>query len=255
MRAFIGNLRMGTRNVSRDTVEAIVRQILRETQGSTTNVASAVVAALNGTNAVGTNAVEQAIQPRKSELVVSISARHVHLTDADVETLFGKGKTLTKMKDLYQDGFFAANETVMLIGPRKRMLPSVRILGPTRKESQVELSFTDAISLGLDPPVRESGKLDGTPGCVLVGPAGVVELKKGVIRAARHVHMAPEEAAYYGVKDKEMMKLRVQSGVCSVVFEDVLVRIGKNIKLEVHLDTDEGNAVDLEHATKVELIK
>ncbi len=250
MRASIGSLRMGTRNVSRDTVEAIVRQILRETQGSTANVASAVVAALNGTNAV-----EQAIQPRKSELVVSISARHVHLTDADVETLFGKGKTLTKMKDLYQDGFFAANETVMLIGPRKRMLPSVRILGPTRKESQVELSFTDAISLGLDPPVRESGKLDGTPGCVLVGPAGVVELKKGVIRAARHVHMAPEEAAYYGVKDKEMMKLRVQSGVCSVVFEDVLVRIGKNIKLEVHLDTDEGNAVDLEHATKVELIK
>lgn len=238
------------RNVSRETIEAIVRQILRDAGGaSSAEVANAVVGALGG------QAPEPVVQPRKSELVVSISARHIHLTDADVETLFGKGKTLTKMKDLYQDGFFAAEETVMLIGPRKRMLPSVRILGPTRKESQVELSFTDAISLGIDAPVRESGKLDGSPGCVLVGPAGVVELKKGVIRAARHVHMGPEDAAYYGVKDKEMMKLRVESNDCSLVFENVLVRVGKGIKLEVHLDTDEGNAVDLEHATKIELLK
>ncbi|MBR0224841.1 MAG: phosphate propanoyltransferase [Thermoguttaceae bacterium] len=251
---------MASRNISRDTLEAIVRQLLRETKGSQEGVVDAVVAAFAGDKAVVTDAVQTPaapaiIKPRKSELVVSISARHIHLTDADVETLFGPGKKLTKMKDLYQDGFFAANETVMLVGPRRRMLPSVRILGPTRKESQVELSFTDAISLGIDPPVRESGKLDGTPGCVLVGPAGVVELKRGVIRAARHVHMGPEDAAYYGVKDKEMMKLRVESGVCSMVLEDVLVRIGKNIKLEVHLDTDEGNAVDLEHATRIELIK
>ena len=248
---------MTSRNVSRNTVEAIVRQLLRETNGSKEGVADAIVAAFSDGAAAPTPAPApvETVKPRKSELVVSISARHIHLTDADVETLFGKGAKLTKMKDLYQDGFFAANETVMLIGPRRRMLPSVRILGPTRKESQVELSFTDAISLGIDPPVRESGKLDDTPGCVLVGPAGGVELKRGVIRAARHVHMGPEDAAYYGVKDKEMMKLRVESGVCSVVLEDVLVRIGKNIKLEVHLDTDEGNAVDLEHATKIELIK
>ncbi len=246
---------MTSRNVSRDTVEAIVRQLLRETNGSKEGVVDAIVSAFSEGGAVPAPAPAEVVKPRKSELVVSISARHIHLTDADVETLFGKGAKLTKMKDLYQDGFFAANETVMLIGPRRRMLPSVRILGPTRKESQVELSFTDAISLGLDPPVRESGKLEDTPGCVLVGPAGVVELKRGVIRAARHVHMGPEDAAYYGVKDKEMMKLRVESGVCSVVLEDVLVRIGKNIKLEVHLDTDEGNAVDLEHATKIELIK
>ena len=245
---------MASKNISRNTVEAIVRQLLRETNGSKEGVVDAIVAAFSEGGAPAPIPVE-AVKPRKSELVVSISARHIHLTDADVETLFGKGAKLTKMKNLYQDGFFAANETVMLIGPRRRMLPSVRILGPTRKESQVELSFTDAISLGIDPPVRESGKLEDTPGCVLVGPAGVVELKRGVIRAARHVHMGPEDAAYYGVKDKEMMKLRVESGVCSVVLEDVLVRIGKNIKLEVHLDTDEGNAVDLEHATKIELIK
>ena len=248
---------MSSRNVSRSTVEAIVRQLLRETNGSKEGVVDAIVAAFSDGGAAPASAPAhvETVKPRKSELVVSISARHIHLTDADVETLFGKGAKLTKMKDLYQDGFFAANETVMLIGPRRRMLPSVRILGPTRKESQVELSFTDAISLGIDPPVRESGKLEDTPGCVLVGPAGVVELKRGVIRAARHVHMGPEDAAYYGVKDKEMMKLRVESGVCSVVLEGVLVRIGKNIKLEVHLDTDEGNAVDLEHATKIELIK
>ena len=135
--------------------------------------------------------------PKSGELVVSISARHCHLTDADVETLFGPGKTLTPMKDLYQDGFYAAEETVMVVGPRKRMLPAVRILGPTRPASQVELAFTDAISLGLDIPVRASGKIDGTPGCVLVGPAGVVELTQGVIRAERHVHMGPADADRY----------------------------------------------------------
>ncbi|MBQ3387849.1 MAG: phosphate propanoyltransferase [Thermoguttaceae bacterium] len=225
--------------VNRETIEAIIRKVLVEKLADGTLTASQAPAAPLGRN----------------PLVVSISARHIHLTDADVETLFGKGKTLTKMKDLYQDGFFAANETVMLIGPRKRMLPSVRILGPTRKESQVELSFTDAISLGLDPPVRESGKLQGTPGCVLVGPAGVVDLKYGVIRAERHVHMGPADAAYYGVKDKDRMRLRVEAGGCTTTLENVLVRVGEGIKLEVHLDTDEGNAVDLEHATKIELIK
>ena len=188
------------------------------------------------------------------ELVVSVSARHVHLTDEHVETLFGPGRTLTVMKDLYQDGYFAAEETVMVVGPRKRMLPSVRVLGPTRGESQVELAFTDCISLGLDAPVRASGKLEGTPGCVLVGPKGVVELSQGVIRAERHVHMGPGDAQAYGVKDKDRMSLRVQSS-CTTVFEDLLVRVGEGIKLEVHLDTDEGNACDIDHANKVELIK
>lgn len=216
-------------NTDRALVESIVRRILKERLEI---------------NSVG-----------RLPLTVSISARHIHLTDGDVEILFGKGKKLTKMKDLYQDGFFAAEETVMLVGPRKRMLPSVRILGPTRPASQVELSFTDAISLGIDPPVRESGKLDDTPGCVLIGPAGVVELKQGVIRALRHVHMGPSDAEFYGVQDKDWMKLRIESNGCTTVMEKVLVRVGEKIKLEVHLDTDEGNAADLEHATKVELIK
>jgi propanediol utilization protein len=193
--------------------------------------------------------------PGKPELVVSVSARHVHLTDEHVETLFGPGRKLTVMKDLYQDGFFAAEETVMVVGPtRRRMLPTVRILGPTRSRSQVELAFTDGISLGIDLPVRSSGKIDGTPGCVLVGPAGVVELKEGVIRAERHAHMSPADAAHYGVKTGDRMSLRVVSS-CTTTFEDVVVRAEEKIKLEVHLDTDEGNAADIDHASSVELFK
>jgi propanediol utilization protein len=171
-----------------------------------------------------------------------------------VETLFGPGRKLTVMKDLYQDGYYAAEETVMIVGPKRRMLPTVRVLGPTRGESQVELAFTDSISLGLDIPVRPSGNIEGTPGCVMVGPKGVVELKKGVIRAERHVHMGPADAEYFGVKNNDLMSLRVFSS-CPAVFENMLVRVGKKIKLEVHIDTDEGNACDIDHATKVELFK
>lgn len=188
------------------------------------------------------------------KLVVSVSARHLHLTDEHVEVLFGPGRTLTPGKPLYQDGFYAAEETVAIVGPRRRMLPSVRVLGPTRPHSQVELAFTDGISLGIDLPVRPSGKISGTPGCVLVGPEGVVEIKEGVIRAERHVHMSFDHASYYGVKNGDRMSLRIQSA-CSTVFEDLLVRADAASKLEVHLDTDEGNAADLDHAYEVELLK
>ncbi|OHB75626.1 MAG: transcriptional regulator [Planctomycetes bacterium RBG_16_64_10] len=190
----------------------------------------------------------------RSNLVVSISARHVHLTDAHVETLFGAGRTLAPMRPLYQDGFYAAEETVMLVGPRRRMLPSVRILGPTRRQTQVELAFTDGISLGIDLPVRPSGQIDGTPGCVLVGPKGVVELAEGVIRAERHVHMNTRDAAYYGVRTGDRMDLKVHS-TCSAILQDLLVRADETSKLEVHLDTDEANAADLDHAVGVELLR
>ncbi len=192
--------------------------------------------------------------PAEPNLAVSVSARHVHLTDEHVEILFGAGRKLTPMKNLYQDGFYAAEETVMVVGPKRRMLPTVRVLGPTRPFSQVELAFTDGISLGIELPVRPSGKIAGTPGCVLVGPKGVVELKEGVIRAERHVHMDHRHAARYGVKNGDRMSLRVVS-TCTIVFEDLLVRADETSKLEVHLDTDEGNAADLDHATKVELLK
>src|SRR4051812_28074004 len=191
--------------------------------------------------------------PAASELVVSISARHLHLTDEHVETLFGRGHKLTVMKPLYQDGFFAAEETVMVVGPKRRMLPAVRVLGPTRPYSQVELAFTDAISLGIDAPVRASGNIAGSAGCVLVGPRGVIELHEGVIRAERHVHMNLGHAAEYGVKNGDRLSLRIESS-CSVIFKDLLVRADTTSKLEVHLDTDEGNAADLDRATKAELI-
>lgn len=197
------------------------------------------------------------LQPAPAQpnpLVVNISARHVHLTDEHVEVLFGAGAKLEPMRDLYQDGYYAAKQTVAVVGPRRRMIPEVRVLGPTRSESQVELAFTDGISLGLELPVRCSGDLQGTNGCVLVGPAGVVELDAGVIRAERHVHMGPADLEYYGVSDGERMQLRIVSQGCTTTFEDLLVRAGKNIKLEVHLDTDEGNAVSLDRATHVELI-
>jgi propanediol utilization protein len=223
--------------LDRGVIEQIVRQI---------------VLAQSGANGQPRRDADQAYRPN---LVVSISARHCHLTDEHVEILFGPGHKLTPEKPLYQDGFFAAAETVMVVGPRRRMLPTVRVLGPTRPASQVELAFTDAISLGIDAPVRHSGNIKGTPGCVLVGPRGVVELQEGVIRAARHVHMNHRDAEYYGVKNGDFMKLRIESPQCSVVFEDLLVRADATSKLEVHIDTDEGNACFLDGATKVELLK
>jgi|694.fasta_scaffold22762_11 propanediol utilization protein len=227
-------------------IEALVRSaIARAMNLSPSNPSS------SNTSAIDPNSASPAIYVPK--LVVSISARHVHLTDEHVEKLFGKGKKLTPEKDLYQDGFFAAAETVMIVGPRRRMIPNVRVLGPTRKASQVELAFTDTISLGIDAPVRHSGDIKGTPGCVLVGPAGAVELEEGVIRAARHVHINPRDCAYYGVKNGDFMALKVKSPQCSVTFDDLLVREDANAKLEVHIDTDEGNACDLDHATIIEL--
>ncbi len=188
------------------------------------------------------------------QLVVNISARHCHLTQEDLEQLFGKSHQLTPFKPLYQDGFFAAEESVTIIGPRHRMIPNLRVLGPCRDYSQVELAFTDAISLGLDIPVRRSGDHRDSPGCYLLGPAGMVDLPCGVIRHERHVHMGSADAAYYGVKDGDRLNLRVQSS-CSMVLENVLCRLAPGAKLEVHLDTDEGNACDLPHATMVELFR
>ena len=141
-----------------------------------------------------------------------------------------------------------------MIGPRQRMIPNVRILGPCRDHSQVELAFTDATYLGLDVPVRKSGDHRDSPGCYLIGPAGMVRLEKGVIRHERHVHIGPTDAAFYGVKDGDRLHLRIRSS-CSAVLEDLLVRLSPTSKLEVHIDTDEGNAVDHPHATHMELFR
>lgn len=186
-------------------------------------------------------------------LVVNISARHMHISPADLVTLFGPGAELTVFRWLYQPGEFAAEQTVTLIGPRRRVIENVRILGPVRKESQVEISATDAVALGVDAPVRPSGTIDGTPGCLVLGPKGMIELKQGVIRAERHVHMTPMDAEFYGFADRQYVRMRVQSD-CSMTFERVLCRVHPNFLLEVHLDTDEGNACNLTGATGVELL-
>jgi propanediol utilization protein len=224
---------MSTATLDRSLIERLVRQALTEKLAG------------NG------HALKAPAAPR---LVVNISARHCHVTQEDLERLFGKGHKLHVHKSLYQDGFFAAAETVTIIGPRHRLITGLRILGPCRDHSQVELAFTDAISLGLDIPVRKSGDHRDSPGCYLLGPAGMIELPRGVIRHERHVHMGPSDAAHYGVRDGERLNLRVKS-TCSMVLEDLLVRVAPGGKLEVHLDTDEGNACDLPHATKVELFK
>jgi propanediol utilization protein len=192
------------------------------------------------------------VDSARPRVVVNISARHCHLTQADLEVLFGPGAQLTEQKRLFQATDFAANETVAIVGPRQRMIPNIRILGPCRKFSQVELSFTDAISLGIDVPVRLSGDIEGTPGCLLIGPKGTLALPKGVIRAERHVHMGPKDAAYYGVKHLDRMDLRVE-GPCPTTLEGLLVRTHPDWKLEVHIDTDEANACDLTHAADVSL--
>jgi putative phosphotransacetylase len=202
----------------------------------------------------GTQPAQPAPANGKPNLVVNISARHAHVTQEDLERLFGSGHRLRPLKALYQDGFFAAEETLTIIGPRQRMIPNLRILGPCRDHSQVELAFTDAISLGLDVPVRKSGDHRDSPGCYLMGPAGMIELKRGVIRHERHVHMGPRDCDFYGVKDGDRLHLRVKSP-CVAVLEDLLVRFAPTSKLEVHIDTDEGNAVDLPHASKCELFK
>ena len=187
-------------------------------------------------------------------LVVNVSARHCHLTQEAVEVLFGPGHKLQVMKMLYQDGQYAAKETVTLIGPRSRVISNLRILGPCRTLNQVELAYTDAIALGFDVPLRASANIAGTPGCMLMGPAGFFEMPEGVIRALRHVHMHPQDTEFYGVKAGDDMKLKI-GGPCGLILDKMLVRVDASFKLEVHIDTDEGNAADLDHATKIELFK
>jgi putative phosphotransacetylase len=187
-------------------------------------------------------------------LTVHASARHMHLCQADLEALFGPGHELTVDRPLFQEGNFAAKETVTLVGPRSRLISNLRVLGPLRNRSQVELAFTDAISLGLDIPIRLSGDIAGTPGAFLMGPRGMIKLEEGVIRAAIHVHMNPSEAAHFGVKQGDLMKLRV-GGDAGITFNRVHVRVDERSRLNVHLDTDEANACGLHLAKEIDLTK
>ena len=187
-----------------------------------------------------------------AKVLLETSARHIHLSQEHVDILFGAGHQLTHKKDLSQPGQFACEERVTVVGPKKE-IKNVSILGPVRKESQVELSATDARSIGLNAPVRESGVLEGSAPCKLVGPAGEVDLEYGVIVAKRHIHIKPEDAQAFGVSDKEIVKVKVDTDGRSLVFDDVVVRVSASYATAMHIDTDEANACG--GATVGEIVK
>ena len=183
---------------------------------------------------------------------IGISNKHLHLSEADLETLFGPGARLTPYKDLVQPGQFAAEERVDIAGP-KQTFTGIRIIGPTRARTQVEIAMTDARVLGIEAPVRESGKLDGTPGVRLTGPAGEIDIDEGVIVALRHIHLSPSEAAEAGLKDKDLVDVQT-FGTRPVISQDVLVRSGQTHLKEFHVDTDEANAAGLANDQEVEIV-
>ena len=188
------------------------------------------------------------------KLECNASNKHIHLDQEDLDTLFGKGYELTVKKMLSQPGQFASNERVTIVGP-KRSLENVSILGPCRKQSQVEISATDARSIGISAPVRESGDLAGSPGCKLIGPAGEVDLTEGVIVAKRHIHLDTKTAAEFGLEDKQVVSAKVETADRSLIFGDAVVRVSDSYAPAMHVDTDEGNAAGISGTPEVTIIK
>lgn len=177
----------------------------------------------------------------QNKVLVETSARHVHLCEEHIEALFGKGAKLTVKKELSQPGQFACEERVTIVGPKKS-IPNVIVLGPARPATQVEISLTDARTLGITAPVRESGDINGSGACKIVGPAGEIEIDCGVIAAKRHIHLTPDDAKNFGVEDKEIVSVRIDSDERSTVFGDVVVRVSPKFAATMHIDTDESNA-------------
>lgn len=188
------------------------------------------------------------------KFIVETSARHVHLTQEHLEALFGKGATLTHKKDLSQPGQFACEERVTIIGP-KRELAGVSILGPVRPATQVELSATDARSIGVDAPIRESGDIAGSGACKIIGPKGEIEISEGVIVAKRHIHLTPADAEELGVKDKEIVWVKLDTDGRKAIFGDVVVRVSEKFARAMHIDTDESNAVSAPRSLEGEIVK
>ena len=185
---------------------------------------------------------------------VGVSNRHIHLSTADLETLFGAGYELTPIKDLSQPGQFACKETLTIVGPSLRPIENVRVLGPVRKASQVEISRTDSFTLKVKPPVRESGDIAGSAPVTIIGPKGVVTLKEGCIIANRHIHMSTDEGAQFGLSDGQYVDVEV-SGERRTKFYDVQVRVHKDFRLEMHIDTDDANAAGIGNGAKVQIVK
>ena len=211
----------------------------------------------NGAGVSAAPAPVQAPQAPAAEgdIPVGISNRHIHLSRADLEILFGTGYELTPMKDLSQPGQYACKETLTILGPSMRAIEGVRVLGPLRKESQVEISRTDSFTLKVKPPVRESGSLEGSAPIIIVGPKGVVSLSKGCIIANRHIHMHTDDARRFGVSDGDYVNVDVASGARRTRWFDVQVRVNPQFALEMHVDTDDANAVGIGNGARVTLVK
>ena len=189
-----------------------------------------------------------------SKFIVETSARHIHITEEHLAVLFGEGATLTHKKDLSQPGQFACEERVTIVGPKKE-IPGVSILGPVRPATQIELSATDARSIGITPVIRESGDIAGTPGCKIIGPKGEIEISEGVIVAKRHIHLTPADAEELNVKDKEIVWVKIETADRSAILGDVVCRVHKNFARAMHIDTDESNAVGSGREQMGEIIK
>lgn len=189
------------------------------------------------------------------DIPVGVSNRHIHLTKEDLATLFGPGYELTPMKDLSQPGQFACKEQLTLIGPSMRAIEGVRVLGPLRSKSQVEISKTDSYTLKVKPPVRESGDVAGSAPITIVGPKGILTLKEGCILANRHIHMSPEDGQKYGVKDGDYVAVEANGDGKRTALYDVQIRVSDKFRLEMHLDTDDANACGLGNGSKVKIIK
>ena len=220
-------------------VSEMVKRVLAELEKTPAAPASAPAAAPAG----------------EGDIPVGISNRHIHLNKADLETLFGEGYELTPMKDLSQPGQYACKETLTLIGPSMRSIEGVRVLGPLRSSSQVEISRTDSFTLKVKPPVRESGSLDGSAPVIIVGPRGVVSLKQGCIIANRHIHMHTDDAAKFGVSDGDYIDVDVNGGSRRTRWFDVQVRVSPKFALEMHVDTDDANAVGIGNGARVSVVK
>ena len=224
---------------------------------STAQIAEMVKKVLSEINVKAEEVTDPSAQPKANangEVPVGVSNRHIHLTKADLETLYGKGYELTPLKDLSQPGQYACKETLTIVGPSLRPIENVRVLGPLRSKSQVEISMTDSYVLKVKPPVRESGNLTGSAPIRIVGPKGIVELKEGCIIANRHIHMSPEDAKAFGVKDCDTVTVDVE-GTRRTRWYDVQVRVHKDFRLEMHVDTDDANAVGIGNGSKVKVVK
>ena len=227
------------------TIAEMVKRVMADLEKNGAGVSAAPKAA----------PVAPAAPACEGDIPVGISNRHIHLSKEDLETLFGAGYELTPLKDLSQPGQYACKETLTILGPSMRAIEGVRVLGPLRKESQVEISRTDSFTLKVKPPVRESGSLEGSAPIIIVGPKGIVSLSKGCIIANRHIHMHTDDAARFGVSDGDYVNIDVGCGVRRTRWFDVQVRVSPKFALEMHVDTDDANAVGIGNGARVTLVK